>query len=57
MILAADTMKDERKNNSEILPVDTQGNNIEVIKEQILDLNDKFDFLVTLMLKGNKMST
>lgn len=39
------------------MPVDTQGNNIEVIKEQTLDLNDKFDFLVTLLLKGNKIGT
>lgn len=52
MNLAAEAMKSERIMNSELLPVDDQGESIEVIKEQMLDINDKFDFLVKLMLEG-----
>jgi hypothetical protein len=32
-----------------------QGENIEVVKEQILDLNDKFDFLVSILIKNKKI--
>lgn len=28
---------------------------IEIVKEQIIDLNDKFDFLINLLIKNNKM--
>eukprot|EP00347_Sterkiella_histriomuscorum_P010536 403375907 len=52
MTQAAEDMKNERATNQELLPQDVEGENIEVIKEQILDLNDKFDFLVKLMLEG-----
>lgn len=37
------------------MPVDVKGQQIEVIKEQILDLNDKFDFLISLMIQSNKL--
>lgn len=52
---AADSMKHERQMNEELLPRDEQGEHIETIKEQILDLNDKFDFLVKLMIEGKTM--
>lgn len=55
MHLAADTMRDERKSNIDLLPVDVNGNNIELVKEQVLDLNDKFDFLLSLLMKGQKL--
>ena len=41
--------------NDELLPRDEQGEHIETIKEQILDLNDKFDYLVKLMIEGKTM--
>lgn len=43
-------MKNERNLNEEMMPRDITGEQIETIKEQILDINDKFDFLVKLML-------
>ena len=52
MVKSADLMKEERAQNEELLPVDVEGHNIEIVKEQIIDLNDKFDFLVKLMLKN-----
>jgi flagellar basal body rod protein FlgB len=56
MIKAADKMKAERKNNIEdILPIDEDGNNVEIIKDQMLDINDKFDYLVSLMMRNNKI--
>lgn len=45
-------MRYERKSNEEMLPEDVKGKHIDIIKEQVLDLNDKFDFLVSLMIKG-----
>lgn len=32
-----------------------KGKHLEIIKEQVLDLNDKFDFLMTLFMKGSKL--
>lgn len=55
MEAAADKMRNERLANSDLTPIDTNGNNIEIVKEQILDLNDKFDFLIQLMIKGRKI--
>jgi hypothetical protein len=43
-------MKSERAQNKDLMPRDEQGEHVEIIKEQILDLNDKFDYLVKLML-------
>lgn len=50
-----DIMKRERYDNQELIPEDVKGNQIELIKEQILDLNDKFDFLMSLMIQQNKI--
>lgn len=36
---------------------DPQGEDIEIVKEQILDINDKFDFLVSLLMKSHKIQT
>lgn len=55
MSKATDELKEERLNNQDLVPFDENAHNIEVVKEQILDLNDKFDFLVTLLLKGQKL--
>lgn len=50
-----DQMRTERRDNEDLIPEDVHGTHLEVVKEQIIDLNDKFDFLITLMLKGNKL--
>lgn len=50
-----DHMKQERYDNMDLVPVDVKGQQIETIKEQILDLNDKFDFLISLMIQSNKL--
>jgi hypothetical protein len=55
MVNAADLMREERKHNTNLLPEDTNGKNIDLVKEQILDLNDKFDFLLSLLMKGQKL--
>lgn len=39
-------MRIERLQNEEFIHEDPTGVSIEVVKEQILDLNDKFDFLI-----------
>ena len=49
-------MKAERLDNEDLIPEDVHGNQIEIIKEQIIDLNDKFDFLVSLMIKSQKIN-
>ncbi|CDW74107.1 small-conductance calcium-activated potassium channel protein [Stylonychia lemnae] len=56
MIKASDEMRKERiNNNEEILPIDEDGNNIELIKNQVLDINDKFDYMVQMLLKSNQL--
>lgn len=56
MVRAAEKMKAERKNNiEEILPEDEDGSNVEIIKDQMLDINDKFDYLVSLMMRNDKI--
>ena len=51
-----DCLKAERKSNQELLPDGPSGNNLDVIHEQILDLNEKFDYLVSLFLKSKNIS-
>ena len=53
MYTEAEKLKDERKQNSDLLPVDENSNNIDIVKEQILNLNDKFDYLMSLLVKNN----
>ena len=48
-------MRHERKDNEDLVSKDVHGEYLEVVKEQIIDLNDKFDFLISLMIKGNKL--
>lgn len=48
-------MKAERLDNEDLIPEDVHGNHIEIVKEQIIDLNDKFDFLISLMIKNQKL--
>ena len=55
MELATDMLRTERISNEDMIPKDVQGENIDVVKEQILDLNDKFDFLLSLLMKGQKL--
>ena len=38
-----------------MLPRDINAENIDLVKEQVLDLNDKFDFLLSLLMKGQKL--
>lgn len=56
MVASAEAMKEEREHNKDLLPNDEQGDHIEIIKDQILDLNDKFDYLVKLMLQGQALN-
>lgn len=55
MDLQAEKMKVERLDNEDLIPEDVHGNHIEIVKEQIIDLNDKFDFLISLMIKNQKL--
>ena len=49
--------REEKKQNEDICPgVDQKVIDIEVIKEHIIDLNDKFDYLVNLMIKNKKIA-
>lgn len=52
MDAAADEMRVERLDNEDLIPEDVKGKHIEIVKEQIIDLNDKFDYLISLMIKG-----
>ena len=56
MVQATENLRHERKSNLDLIPRDVNAENIEVVKEQILDLNDKFDFLISLMMKGQKLN-
>lgn len=56
MQFEADRLREERLMNEELVPFDENSHNIEVVKEQILDLNDKFDFLVSLLIKSQKLN-
>ena len=43
--------REERKQNEDLVPEEPdEKRDIEVVKEHIIDLNDKFDFLVNLMI-------
>jgi hypothetical protein len=47
----------ERLDNEDLVPPPDQKEiDIEIVKEQILDLNDKFDYLILLMMKNKKMA-
>jgi|JI7StandDraft_1071085.scaffolds.fasta_scaffold568662_1 hypothetical protein len=46
-------MKTERLDNENIVPFDEKKHNIKTAKEQVLDLNDKFDFLVKIMMQSH----
>lgn len=50
-------MKKERLDNEDLIPEDTHGVHLEIVKEQIIDLNDKFDFIVSLMAQSNKIKS
>ena len=46
----------ERKMNENLLPErDQKAIDLEVVKEQILDLNDKFDYLLSIMMKERRI--
>jgi hypothetical protein len=46
----------ERKMNEGMLPEkDQKAIDLEVVKEQILDLNDKFDYLLYVMMKDRRL--
>jgi len=54
----ADQFKEMRVHNEDILPEDDMvASEVAHVKDYILDLNDKFDFLVQLFLKGKKLNT
>ncbi len=49
-------LKEERQDNEDMLPKDTHLQGLEVAKEQVLNLSDKFDFLIGLLAKSNKLT-
>ena len=55
MEIATDYLREERISNLDMIPRDINGENIDIVKDQILDLNDKFDFLLSLLMKGEKL--
>ena len=55
MEVATGHLKQERISNLDMLPRDINAENIDLVKEQVLDLNDKFDFLLSLLMKGQKL--
>jgi hypothetical protein len=55
MEVATGYLKQERISNLDMLPRDINAENIDLVKEQVLDLNDKFDFLLSLLMKGQKL--
>ena len=53
----ADKFKEERIQNEEVVPEqDPIQNSVSLIKSQVLDLNDKFDYLTALFLSGKKLN-
>lgn len=56
LIEEVDKLKEEKKENENLVPgEDETQRDVEIIKEQIIDLNDKFDFLVSLLIKSQKI--
>ena len=52
----SEKQRDEMKQNEDLVPPESEEKvGIEIIKEQIIDLNDKFDFLINLMIKNQKI--
>lgn len=46
----------ERINNESLVPPPNQTDiDVEIVKEQILNLNDKFDYLLYVMMKNQKL--
>lgn len=53
---ASDDYKVERNKNLNLAPPRSKKEiDVEYVKEQALDLNDKFDFLISLLMKNQKM--
>ena len=53
-----DEFWEERKANEGLLPEkDQKAIDLEVVKEQILDLNDKFDYLLYVMMKDRRLES
>ena len=49
--------KAEKKENDDLVPGESQDVvDVEIIKEQIIDLNDKFDYLITLLLQDQQIA-
>jgi hypothetical protein len=55
MTVTTDALRNERLNNMDMNPVDNDAINLDIVKEQVLDLNDKFDFLISLLVKSKQM--
>jgi len=50
-------MRAERKQNDELLPkANPAEGHVKVVKNQILDLNDKIDYLVFIMMRDQMLS-
>lgn len=53
---ASDEYKVIRNKNLDLAPPRTKKEiEIEYVKEQALDLNDKFDYIISLLMKNKKM--
>ena len=56
MVRQVDEFQAERKMNEELMPdKDQKAIDIEIVKEQILDLNDKFDYLMYVLMKDRRL--
>jgi hypothetical protein len=57
MINEVDKLRIERQQNDDMVPKENpMEKDLDIVKSQILDLNDKFDYLIYLMIKNNKLS-
>lgn len=55
MIAEVDKLRVERNDNMDITSSKKTENDIEIVKDQVLELNDKFDYLVYLFLKSQRI--
>ena len=56
MIEQVDLFRKERKQNEDIIPsINQVEKDVELVKQQILDLNDKFDYIIFMMIKNQKL--
>ena len=56
MTRSVDEFKRERYNNIDLVPKRDQTSiDAEIVKDQVIDLNDKFDYLLYILFKSGKL--